>query len=128
MASPASLINSIIAVLQTVGDLLAAPFTFTTTEAANLNTTIQTIRGAIQALPIPALKKSDLLTRLAAAQAVLTEFIAGTTVLGPVEILLAVASELEVLKQKILALNLKPCPGTVTVCLPSAFSTLCVCN
>ncbi|MCL6614131.1 MAG: hypothetical protein K6U03_05900 [Firmicutes bacterium] len=128
MASPASLINSLIAVMQTVGDLLTSPFTFTTTEAASLSTAIEALRGGIQALPINALKKADLLNRLDAAQAILADFIAGTTLLSPVEVLLAVASELEVLKQKILALNLQPCAGTVTVCLPSPFNTLCVCN
>lgn len=128
MASPVSLVNRIIALLQTVTDFFTVPFAFNATEATNLLTAVEVLRGSIQALPVDMLKKADLLRRLDHVRSILADFIAGTGLLTPIEVLLAVAGELEVLKQKILALNLKPCASTVTVCLPGPFSTACVGN
>ena len=127
MASPAFLTNSIIHVMQTVADFLANPFAFTTTAAAALSVSIEGLRGGIQALPLNFVVKADLINRLNSVQGILAAFIAGTGVLTPVEVLLAVLGLLELLKEKILALNLKPCIGTLTVCFPPPFSTACNC-
>ncbi|MGQ9780386.1 MAG: hypothetical protein ACUVRM_11045 [Bacillota bacterium] len=128
MASPVALVNRIIALLQTVTDFFVTPLAFNNAEATNLVAALEALRGSLQALPLDGLKKAELLGRLDQAQVILADFIAGTSPLSTVEVLLAVAGELEVLKQKILALRLKPCASAVTVCLPGPFSTAWVCH
>lgn len=125
MASPAFLINSIIQIEQVVADFLTNN-SFGPLEAQTLITTIEGLRGSIQALPVNFLVKADLLARLDSIQALLVAFI-NTGLPTAFELLTAVLALLTLLKQKIQALNLKPCQGTLTVCFPAPFSTACKC-
>ena len=74
MAAPAFLVNSIIAVEQTVADFLITPSTFGPTQARSLITTVEGLRGGIQALPIAATIKTDFNNRLNAIEAILNGF------------------------------------------------------
>lgn len=127
MASPAFLVNSIIAVEQIVADFLTDN-NFGPTEAQSLIQTIEALRGGIQALPVTAFVKDDLLNRLNSIQALLNAFISNFSGLTGFEVLTAVLALLTLLKQKIQALNLKPCRGKLSVCFPCVFSTNNVCR
>ncbi|MGE5549222.1 MAG: hypothetical protein ACM3ZC_01665 [Bacteroidota bacterium] len=127
MASPAFLVNSIIAVEQIVADFLTDN-NFGPTEAQSLIQTIEGLRGGIQALPVTAFVKDDLLNRLNSIQALLNAFISNFSGLTGFEVLTAVLALLTLLKQKIQALNLKPCRGKLSVCFPCVFSTNNVCR
>ncbi len=127
MTGSSFLANSIIAVAQTVADFLNVPASFTAVQAVALNQTLEGLRGGIQALPINAAVKADLNARLTGVEALVASFAAGTSGLTASGVLTAVLALLELLKEKVLALKLQPCAGTLTVCFPGTFSTAC-CN
>ena len=121
--------NAILEVMQTVADFLAVPATFGPTQALALNQTLEALRGSIQNMPVRAATKADLNHRLAAIETILSSFAAGTSVLTATAVLTAVLASLELLKEKILALNLPTRCGTLTVNFPCQFSTssTCIC-
>lgn len=121
--------NDIIEVMQTVADFLAAPATFGYTQARALIQTLEALRGGIQNLPINAVTKADLNHRLTIIEAIVSSFADGTSGLTSTAVLTAVLASLELLKEKILALNLPTRCGTLTVNFPCQFSTssTCIC-
>ena len=127
MTGSTLLADQIVQVAQTVADFLNAPGDFSASAALNLNVTLEGLRGGIQALPIAAAAKADLNGRLTGIQALLSSFAAGTSGLAAFEVLAAVLALLELLKEKILSLRIKPCIGALTVCVPAPFSTACSC-
>lgn len=129
MAAPAFLVNSIIAVEQTVADFLVTPSALTSTQALNLITLVEGLRGGIQALPITATVKTDFLNRLNAVEAILSGFANGTSGVEDVDVLNSVLTSLTLLKQKIQVQNIPVSCGTLTVSFPCQFSTTsqCIC-
>ncbi|MGE5528661.1 MAG: hypothetical protein ACM3X6_05915 [Patescibacteria group bacterium] len=121
--------NSIIAVMQTVADFLATPSTFTATQANLLIQTLEGLRGSIQNLPVNAVIKADLNNRLTSIEGILLAFASGTSGLTAFEVLTAVLGLLDLLNEKIEALNLPVRCGALTVNFPCQFSTAqtCIC-
>lgn len=120
------LARRIIEVEQLVADFLTDN-AFGPLEAQSLSQTIEGLRGSIQALPVNAAVKFDLLSRLDSIQALLASFITNLSGVTAFQLLTALLALLTLLKQKILALQIKPCEGELTVCVPAPFSTICPC-
>ena len=124
------LVNSIIATMQTVADFLVTPSSLTPTQALALITTLENLRGGIQALPVDAVFKADLLHRLTAAEAILTGFANGTSGVEDVDVLTSVLASLELLKEKVQNRNIPVRCGNLTVDFTCPFNTAstCVCR
>lgn len=117
--------NNIVSVMQTVADFLVAPSTFTAANALLLNQDIEALRGSIQALPIKAVNKADLISRLDSIETLVAAFAAGTSTLSAVQVLNIVLSLLDLLNEKVKALHVPTPIGLLTVDFTKPFSTTC---
>jgi hypothetical protein len=125
MSSKCSTLHDIETASQIVDSFLSTPGALTPTVINTLVTQILLVEGSVQSLPINAVRKADIITRLNQAVTLLQ---GGTPGLTNIEIILAVSQILQTVSLKVDNLCL-PCPqGTVTVNPSNTFSTLCSCS
>jgi hypothetical protein len=124
MSSKCSVLQDIANASQIVDSFLSTPAALTPTVAASIINQLLLVQGAVQDLPINAVRKTDILTRLNQAITLLS----GVTGLTGIETILAVSQILQTVALKIENLRL-PCSQGITIVHPSnTFSTICNCS
>lgn len=123
MSSKCSVLQDIANASQFVDSFLSTPAALTPTTSAAIINQLLLVQGAIQDLPINAIRKADIIGRLNQAIALLQ----GGTGLTNIEIILAVSQILQTVALKVENLTL-PCPQGIAIIHPSnTFSTSCHC-
>lgn len=123
MSSKCSVLQDIANASQIVDSFLSSPASLTPTAAASLVTQLLLVQGAVQDLPLNAIRKTDIINRLNQAIALLQVAIGLTNI----ETILAVSQILQTVALKVQNLTL-PCPQGITIVHPSnTFSTICNC-
>ena len=122
MSSKCSVLQDLAVVSQNVDAFLSTPAALTATTASTLISQLTSVQGAVQALPINAIRRSDILNRLNQAIALLQFTTPGLT---NIEIILAVSQILQTVSLKVENLTI-PCPqGILTVNPSNTFNTIC---
>ena len=121
MSSKCSVLQDIANAAQVVDSFLSTPGSLTPATAASLINQLLLVQGAVQDLPLNAIRKADIINRLNQAIALLQ----GGTGLTNIEIILAVSQILQTVALKVENLRL-PCTQGITIVHPSnTFSTIC---
>ncbi len=123
MSSKCSVLQAIANASQSVDSFLSNPAGLTATAVTSLVNQVLLVQGAVQDLPINAVRKTDIVNRLNQAVTILQ----GGTGLTNIEIILAVSQILQTVALKVENLTLS-CPQGITIIRPSnIFSTICQC-
>lgn len=124
--SSCSVLRDIQTVSQQIAPFLASPGSLTPTAAATLIASIESIKGAVRALPLASVPKNDILDVLTEAQTILQ--LDGSLGLTSAEQLLSVLQLLQLAALKVNNANLPCTQGQVFVSPSNVFNTACSCN
>jgi hypothetical protein len=125
MSSKCSVLQNLANVSQDVDSFLSNPAGLTTAVRSTLISEIASLQGAVQDLPLNAIRKADIQNRLTQAITILQ----GGTSLSNIDIILAVSQILQTVALKIENLRLPCNQGVETVHPSNTFSTICnLCN
>ena len=123
MSSKCSVLQDIANASQIEDSFLSMPAALTPATAASIVNQLLLVQGAVQALPINAVRKADIINRLNQAITLLS----GVTGLTSIETILAVSQILQTVALKVENLRL-PCSQGLTIVHPSnTFNTICNC-
>jgi hypothetical protein len=121
MSSKCSVLQDIANASQIVDSFLSTPASLTPTDINTLVNQILLVQGAVQDLPINAVRKADIINRLNQAITILQ----GGAGITNIEIILAVSQILQTVALKVENLTL-PCTQGIAIIHPSnTFSTIC---